>query len=318
MAENNNNNFKIAEISDVILGSLKNNYFVLKNNYVVLKLKNNDFAIYYNTGSNITISLGKQKQLLSTINNKLGAKEFVVKQNDKNENELYFVFFTKDLVGQSNDYFVADVLLLPSDKILEILSYKNRTQDIPQQLAASIRNHIVANRDMNWQQKIFDLYNGKNNENISIDLNNNLNNNILNENEENKDENNNNINESLDVNSNINQNKNNNNIINNIINQDNNISNISNVKEEEEEEKIKNEDNNKSDTSNIKEEENKNKNIIHTNFDSSSSISRDLKNGQENNDTEIKTNTVSLFGLNGCYKITKEEQSNHSCGCCFW
>ena len=271
MAENNNNNLKIAEISDVILGSLKNNYFAL-NNYVVLKtLKNNDFAIYYDTGSNITISLGKQKQLLSTINNKLSEKEFVVKKNKNNENELYFVFFTKDLVEQSNDDFVADVLLLPSDKILEILSYKNRTQDIPQQLAASIRNHIVANRDMNWQQKIFDLYNGKNNEN-------------------------NNINESLDVNSNINQNKNNNNIINNIINQDNNISNISNVKEEE----------------------NKNKNIIHTNFDSSSSISRDLKNGQENNDTEIKTNTVSLFGLNGCYKITKEEQSNHSCGCCFW
>ena len=292
MAENNNNNLKIAEISDVILGSLKNNYFAL-NNYVVLKtLKNNDFAIYYDTGSNITISLGKQKQLLSTINNKLSEKEFVVKKNKNNENELYFVFFTKDLVEQSNDDFVADVLLLPSDKILEILSYKNRTQDIPQQLAASIRNHIVANRDMNWQQKIFDLYNGKNNEN-------------------------NNINESLDVNSNINQNKNNNNIINNIINQDNNISNISNVKEEEEE-KIKNEDNNISNISNVKEEENKNKNIIHTNFDSSSSISRDLKNGQENNDTEIKTNTVSLFGLNGCYKITKEEQSNHSCGCCFW
>ena len=316
MAENNNNNFKIAEISDVILGSLKNNYFAL-NNYVVLKtLKNNDFAIYYDTESNITISLGKQKQLLSTINNKLSEKEFVVKQNDKKENELYFVFFTKDLVGQSNNDFVADVLLLPSDKILEILSYKNKTQDIPQRLAPLFRDHIINNKGMDCQQKISDLYNGKNNENISIDLNNNLNNNILNENEENKDENNNNINESLDVNSNINQNKNNNNIINNIINQDNNISNINNVKEEEK--KIKNEDNNKSDTSNVKEEENKNKNIIHTNFDSSSSISRDLKNGQENNDTEIKTNTVSLFGLNGCYKITKEEQSNHSCGCCFW
>ena len=295
----------VAEISDVILGSLKNNYFVLKNNYVVLKLKNNDFAIYYDTGSNITISLGKQKQLLSTINNKLSEKEFVVKKNKNNENELYFVFFTKDLVEQSNDDFAADVLLLPSDKILEILSYKNKTQDIPQQLAPLFRDHIINNKGMDCQQKISDLYNGKNNENISIDLNNNLNNNILNENEENKDENNNNINESLDVNSNINQNKNNNNIINNIINQDNNksnISNISNVKEEEE--KIKNEDNNKSDTSNVKEEENKNKNIIHTNFDSSSSISRDLKNGQENNDTEIKTNTVSLFGLNGCYKIT--------------
>ena len=39
-----------------------------------------------------------------------------------------------------------------------------------------------------------------------------------------------------------------------------------------------------------------------------------------NNNSPTKdkaNNNISLFGP-GCYKITKQEQDGHSCGCCFW
>ena len=211
----------------------------------------------------------------------------MVKKNDKNENELYFVFFKKDLAEQSNNNLVKDALLLPSDEILSFFN-KSRRPKTALQLATLFHDCIINNKGMNWQQKIFNLYNGKNNENININqdqknnninVNNNLNNNIFEENKEIKNENNNNINS-------------------NIINQENN------------------EYSNESGTSNDKEEEIK-KDNNNPNDNTNNIISQNLKNSQEDNNTEIKTNTVSLFGL-GCYQIQSDERDDHFCGGCFW
>lgn len=236
MAEKNNDNLGITEISYVSFSNLKKNTFVSINN---------DFAILNDPQSDITISLGWHNQSLSTIQKKLAAGEFVVKKNDKNEDELYFVFFKEYLAIQPNND-VKDVLLLPSDAILPVLtiSMASRREKILQ-LAELIGQNIRTNKDMDLQQRLSELYNRKNNEN-----------NIINQ------ENNN-----INLNANLNDNLNNN---------------------------------------------------INLNYFNDNNINENSKNSQEHNTTEIKTNTVSLFGLNGCYKITKEEQSNHTCGCCFW
>lgn len=257
MAEKNNDNPGITEISYVSFSNLKKNTFVSINN---------DFAICDNTQSDITISLGWHNQSLSTIQKKLAAGEFVVKKNNKNEDELYFVFFKKYLAMQPNND-VKDVLLLPSDAILPVLSVSmaSRREDILR-LAELIGQNIRTNKDMDLQQRLSELYNRKNNENINP------------------------INASTVFNNNINQNKENN----NSINQENNNINLNN---------------------NINDGLNNN---ISLNYFNNNNINENSKNSQEHNTTEIKTNTVSLFGLNGCYKITKEEQSNHTCGCCFW
>lgn len=227
MEENKNNIIKMecTVISSVVLDSLKNN---------LNASKNNDFAIYTDTSQTpvaILISLGQgHKKIISTIQKKLDASEFVVAKNNKNEDELYFVFLKKDLVGQSNNDLVRDVLLLPSDKILDFFNIlETQRGNTALQLAKLFRGHIIDNKDMNWIQQLAYLYTGKNNENNNINqennninLNNNLNNNIPNENNENninnikeeeiKNENNNTINTSIDVNGNINQNKENKNI----------------------------------------------------------------------------------------------------------
>ncbi|MBQ7551988.1 MAG: hypothetical protein IJT15_00880 [Rickettsiales bacterium] len=207
MEENKNNILKVGEISSVIFGSLKDNTLVSKNN---------DFSI--STGDQIKISLGWQRQLLSRIDSKLSAKEFVVKKNNKNENELYFVFFKKDLVEQSNSNLMADVLLLPSDKILDAFSGKKRIKDA-EPLVEKLRDHIIVNKDMYWEQQIKDLYTGKNNENNNIDNIEEKENNNFEENkskyEDSKEEEENNY--LNNGNQSFNNNTNNNNIPNNII-----------------------------------------------------------------------------------------------------
>ena len=291
MEESNNNiiNIEYAEISSFIRESLKDNPNASKNNDFAIRT----YPLQKRVAILISLGAGKEK-IISTIKKKIGAGEFVVKKDKNNEDELYFVFFKKDLQKQPTDNNVKDVLLLPSNKILYFFNRKNG-EKTALQLAKLFRDHIVANRDMNWQQKIFDLYNGKNNESNIINQDNNEDNNknsINNVKEEDKEikKDNNNIeekendiiiNESIDLNI--------------IIKKDNN------------------EDNNKSNISNVKEEENKNKNNNSINGNGSQS----QENDEELQEKLKNENTVSLFGL-GCYQIQSDERNNHTCSGCFW
>ena len=307
MEENKNNILKVGEISSVIFGSLKDNTLVSKNN---------DFFI--STGDQIKISLGWQRQLLSRIDSKLSAKEFVVKKNNKKENELYFVFFKKDLVEQSNSNLMADVLLLPSDKILDAFSGKKRIKDA-EPLVKKLRDHIIDNKDMDWEQQIKDLYTGKNNENNNIDNIEEKENNNFEENkskyedskeeEENNDlnngnqsfnnntNNNNNIpnniitNESIDVNNSIDNNsinRENNNILNeNKEIKNENSDNINEIIDFNS--NIINQENNENNINNVKEEkEIKNNN----NFEDNKSKDEDSKEEEENNEHNNENNNI--------------------------
>ena len=292
MEENNSKKLYYTEISSVTFSNLKNNTFVSKSN---------DFAICECTNSNIKISLGSWKRSLSTIQKKLKAGEFVVTQNNENKDELYFVFCKKDLAEQPNND-VENVLLLPSDKILVALirSKPSRREDILQ-LADSIRQDIKANKNMNLQQKILDLYNGKNNENSNItneniDLNNNIsqeNNNQL------KTENNKPINENEKLSTNnINSN---NNLNHDIPNENKDNTENKNNNEDNKEEKDENENSNSNQNKESNEEDNNEHNNLNDNIDPNNK----------------RKNTVSLFGL-GCCSIQSDKRNDHCCGGCFW
>ena len=264
MEENNSEFLDYADISSVVIESLKDNPNASKNN---------DFAISTDTSRRpvtIQISLGKgMEKIRSTIEKKLKAGEFVIRKDEDLEDELYFVFFKKDLEKQPTDNNVKDVLFLPTVKILEALNESKKEKDAVH-IAYLVHDYISnANKSMawriGWRQKILDLYNGKNNENNNNNENIDPNNNINPENNK-EDKNANNINKNNDIDFN-------NLIINN--NPNNNI---------------------------INQEDNNQLNNLNDNID-------------PNNN---RKNTVSLFGLNGCYEITKEEQSDHTCGYCFW
>ena len=215
MSENNKNILGVTEISSVVIDSLKNNPNASKNN---------DFAISTDTSREpvtILISLGQGRgKILSTIKKKLEAGEFVVQKDKNNDDELYFVFFKKDLQKQPTDNNVKDVLLLPTVEILETLN-KKKAERCALDIANLVHDYIIKNQNMNLQQRLSDLYNGKNNENINpinegIDGNRNSN-----QGKENNNTNlNNNLNNSLIKNENNNEIKSNNNSIdNNIINE---------------------------------------------------------------------------------------------------
>ena len=306
MEENNSEFLDYADISSVVIESLKDNPNASKNN---------DFAISTDTSRRpvtIQISLGKgMEKIRSTIEKKLKAGEFVIRKDEDLEDELYFVFFKKDLEKQPTDNNVKDVLFLPTVKILEALNESKKEKDAVH-IAYLVHDYISnANKSMawriGWRQKILDLYNGKNNENNNNNENIDLNNN---EHEENKDKNSNIFSENIDSNNNFEDSKNKENNINNLNNNLNN--NIPNENKE-----IKNEN------SNIFNENIGFNNLIINNNPNNNIINQEDNNQLNNLNDNIdpnnnRKNTVSLFGLNGCYEITKEEQSDHACGCCFW